>query len=108
PLLRSPRSTVFPYTTLFRSGRNPGVRPAEVELPGYRPARLGQRADPLCRAANRPGRAASIHCVAAPPRRVPRTLRREDVLRHLAHLQATNFICIRTLYATRRLGYQPL
>jgi hypothetical protein len=38
-------------------GRSAGQQPAQEQLPGDRPARLGQRADPLQRPADRPGRA---------------------------------------------------
>ena len=42
-----------------RGRGNAGVAPAQVELPGDRPAGLGQRADPLRRPADRPGRPAA-------------------------------------------------
>src|SRR5256885_10500567 len=48
---RPPRSTLFPYTTLFRSGARRGVdpgdpQPPEISLPGAPVAvRRGQRAD---------------------------------------------------------------
>jgi len=45
---------------------NPGVAPAQVQLPGHRPAGLGHGADPLRRPADRPGRLAEI------PDRLPR------------------------------------
>src|SRR3712207_8261386 len=42
---RPPRSTLFPYTTLFRSGR--GLRPRPVRLPGgLEHLELEVRADP--------------------------------------------------------------
>src|SRR3712207_8365049 len=47
---RPPRSTLFPYTTLFRSWREHGVvlaaaRAAALQRPGARPAHLDVEAD---------------------------------------------------------------
>src|SRR3989449_7805441 len=43
---RPPRSTLFPYTTLFRSRAFPAERPARQAV-----AEIGDRADPLARRA---------------------------------------------------------
>src|SRR2546422_7852334 len=44
---RPPRSTLFPYTTLFRSGRlSPIVRLRRARSPGCAPPRRGEAADP--------------------------------------------------------------
>src|SRR5436309_12580428 len=45
---RPPRSPLFPYTTLFRSLRRPGVKPA-----GRKAGRALSRAGPFFRAADR-------------------------------------------------------
>src|SRR3712207_6872744 len=43
---RPPRSTLFPYTTLFRSQERPGVGPARGETDGQQDADVGgHRAD---------------------------------------------------------------
>ncbi len=41
-------------------GRKTRLAPAQIELPGDGPARLGQRADRVCRAADRPGKPAAL------------------------------------------------
>src|SRR2546425_4627128 len=43
---RPPRSTLFPYTTLFRSQRADGEDPAYPVLPGHRLRRVLRRARP--------------------------------------------------------------
>jgi hypothetical protein len=63
--------------------RNPHQPAAQEQLPGHRPARLGQRADPLQRPAHRPGRAARVHRELSQPQRVPRALCRAHVHGHL-------------------------
>src|SRR5438105_5573161 len=57
---RPPRSTLFPYTTLFRPGRQ-GLRPCPRDA---RPVLLGtrrSRADPPARGRGGKGKGASLH-----------------------------------------------
>ena len=58
-------------------------QPAQEQLPGHRPARLGQRADPLQRPADRPGRAAALPGELSQPQRIPRAVRRAHLHGHL-------------------------
>src|SRR3712207_7390012 len=55
---RPPRSTLFPYTTLFRSGHGPGIAPAAVRLLRRRllAARMRLRARARARARRARGR----------------------------------------------------
>src|SRR5438034_6523156 len=53
-LLRPPRSTLFPYTTLFRSGPPPGV--ARASPAGSPSARTPRGRAPRCETASRPPR----------------------------------------------------
>ena len=75
---------------------------AEIELPGHRPARLGQRADPLSRRADRPRSAAALRDLVPPARGIPRALRGAHLHRHHGGLPAE----LLTVYAryTRRGG----
>src|SRR3712207_8603321 len=61
---RPPRSTLFPYTTLFRSKRGAGEAPGEVlarepQAPGAGPYGAGDLAQRVPRAARREGEALS-------------------------------------------------
>ena len=69
-------------------GGSADQQPAQEQLPGHRPARLGQRADPLQRAADRPGRAAALPRELSQPQRVPRAVRGAHLHGHLDALQA--------------------
>src|SRR5436190_15255846 len=40
---RAPSSTLFPYTTLFRSGRSPRIAAPREEAPSDAPGRTGER-----------------------------------------------------------------
>src|SRR5438093_3064470 len=72
---RPPRSTLFPYTTLFRSHR----RPASAPSPGRRPARRRYAARGRC-----PARRTPPSCVGPPARS-------EE---HTSELQSlTNLVC---------------
>ena len=53
-------------------------------VPGHRPARLRQRADPLPRAADRSRRPAALPRLVSPPPGLPRALRRADLRRRPA------------------------
>src|SRR5260221_5377859 len=55
---RPPRSTLFPYTTLFRSEALPRPRPLRPDPPGQSALRLRQRRAHLLRRAARPDRGA--------------------------------------------------
>src|SRR5690349_23338411 len=62
-LRRPPRSTLFPYTTLFRSGARQGARALDLHAgdvaPGARHRRLGVAVEPGARRRGRAGRAAA-------------------------------------------------
>src|SRR5690606_39459679 len=45
---RPPRSTLFPYTTLFRSPARPPCPPAPAQLPAARPATRSGTTSPRC------------------------------------------------------------
>src|SRR2546427_7584199 len=61
---RPPRSTLFPYTTLFRSHRPPGPAPGRPRPPGPAAAAV---AGAGCSAARHPRPAPPIGCVLAAP-----------------------------------------
>src|SRR5258706_11456660 len=74
---RPPRSTLFPYTTLFRSARGPGIAPGS---PSRRPGEL--------RAHRRLARVGSVR-----PGRPTRARRRRSE-EHTSELQSlTNLVC---------------
>src|SRR5256885_8599361 len=81
---RPPRSTLFPYTTLFRSKRSRGARPRRGDGEGLRlPDRAHLSRDP----ARAPGRRGADH-VRRPPNRA---LRSEE---HTSELQSPcNLVC---------------
>src|SRR5688572_31062173 len=78
---RPPRSTLFPYTTLFRSWRR-------------RPRRSAPRRDSRCRSRGRRSAAASARPRRTPPRRAsapPAPARSEE---HTSELQSqSNLVC---------------
>src|SRR3712207_8758400 len=86
---RPPRSTLFPYTTLFRS------RAADPPRP--RPLRRGRaRADPARAALHRRAHAARVHLPGAPLRVVadrPRARSEE----HTSELQSRQYLVCRLL-----------
>ena len=81
---------------------------AEIELPGHRPARLGQRADPLSRRADRPRSAAALRDLVPPARGIPRALRGAHLHRHHGGLPARAADGLCALYAPWRAGHQPV
>src|SRR3712207_7162919 len=83
---RPPRSTLFPYTTLFRSGRVPG-RPA-ARQPRPAPARPGVQPD----AGARPG-------LALRPRGRVRLVRSEE---HTSELQSRQYLVCRLLLEKKK------
>src|SRR5687768_17999115 len=74
---RPPRSTLFPYTTLFRSAQVPGLHPAEASsLGGFGPAQarseehtseLQSRLHLVCRLLLEKKNKNGLHDVAHPP-----------------------------------------
>src|SRR2546430_3484937 len=64
---RPPRSTLFPYTTLFRSGRAPRAVDRSHGVLGYRHGRAGVPRGPVRGAAG----AAGAPSLALPPMAVP-------------------------------------
>src|SRR3712207_9323780 len=78
---RPPRSTLFPYTTLFRSRPQPGEEHAvRVRLPVLPPAARVERAGE--HAAGGDGRALVARLLPPPPRAARPGDRRPDAARH--------------------------
>src|SRR3712207_8222189 len=89
---RPPRSTLFPYTTLFRSGHvlgNRQIRSGEAEPLEPRPAAAGRRAAPGGRAA-----------LAGPP-----ADRSEE---HTSELQSRQYLVCRLLLEKKKTTSNPL
>ncbi|SPC14129.1 hypothetical protein CO2235_20119 [Cupriavidus oxalaticus] len=89
-------------------GRNAGVAPAQIQLPGHGPARLGQRADPLRGRADQPGSAAQVPDLVPQPQRVPRAMRRADLHGRAAAVQAGEAGGVCALHAAWGAGYQSV
>src|SRR3712207_7353051 len=85
---RPPRSTLFPYTTLFRSGHD-GRRAAERSL-GTRPGRVG-------RSAVRPVRGARL-----PEPGRPRVGDRRRSEEHTSELQSRQYLVCRLLLEKKK------
>src|SRR3712207_7892363 len=91
---RPPRSTLFPYTTLFRSGQRPGRRPhgqlrgRAADLVARAPDRF-RRWGPAARAAAVPGHAAGGG----------RRLRSEE---HTSELQSRQYLVCRLLLEKKK------
>src|SRR3712207_8733905 len=89
---RPPRSTLFPYTTLFRSVRDPGVagvaaRPRDRQLGDLRGAQRG--------AARRRAGRGGARAAAAGPRAPGRGVRRSE--EHTSELQSRQYLVCRLL-----------
>src|SRR3712207_7131613 len=85
---RPPRSTLFPYTTLFRSGGAPGAASAR-----HHPRRLGQRRH----ARGRRGRGR-----AARRRRPPRAALPARSEEHTSELQSRQYLVCRLLLEKKK------
>src|SRR3712207_8862288 len=92
---RPPRSTLFPYTTLFRSGRQPGVRGEQ----GRGTDRLGQR--DVGGVVRRQVLAQLPHPGPQPVGREP--LRSEE---HTSELQSRQYLVCRLLLEKKKLSSQ--
>src|SRR5690606_32489468 len=96
-----------------RRGRRGGGRgaahgAAEVELPGDRPARLGQPAPGLPRPAHRPRRPAALPGLLPRACRLPRTVRGAGVRRRAGPLPARTPVGGSALHPPRRARHQSL
>src|SRR3712207_7213767 len=84
---RPPRSTLFPYTTLFRSGR-PLPAPADARRDRPAPARRGPAREPL-----------------GGPRGARAQLRRSE--EHTSELQSRQYLVCRLLLEKKKNGSAP-
>src|SRR5687768_17913014 len=91
---RPPRSTLFPYTTLFRSGQNASSRDRKAPRPDPERAASTQSA----RQARNPRRRANAHD-AAGPRRLRREGRSEE---HTSELQSRLHLVCRLLLEKKK------
>src|SRR3712207_8535121 len=94
-----PRSTLFPYTTLFRSLHRPGApRATEGAHPGGRPRR---QAGPVVRTQGAPARGRVREARREVPRR--RTERRaERTEEHTSELQSRQYLASRLLLVKKQ------
>src|SRR3712207_7317304 len=90
---RPPRSTLFPYTTLFRS-----LRPVRLRLLGHGPARRVLVRDRPVRRDHRGGAAHRAVAVGPAPRR--RLRRRSE--EHTSELQSRQYLVCRLLLEKKK------
>src|SRR3712207_7921626 len=90
---RPPRSTLFPYTTLFRSGAGQRVEDADLDRVG-RLGRGGERGDEAEQGRDAPGRAGFEHTVKSPRGFLAARKRSEE---HTSELQSRQYLVCRLL-----------
>src|SRR5690606_9392166 len=86
----------------------PALGHAQVQLPGHRTTRLGQRAPALPRPTHRPGVAAALHRRLPRARRFPRAVRGADLPGRAGALPPAVAFGGGALHAPRRPGHQSV
>src|SRR3712207_7126721 len=86
---RPPRSTLFPYTTLFRSSASRPASPHTQRHGGAAAARSSSRA----------GQPGAPGCTSAPPRPSSRSRRSEE---HTSELQSRQYLVCRLLLEKKK------
>src|SRR3712207_8361082 len=93
---RPPRSTLFPYTTLFRSALGRGVPSGSSRPDRFTVTRTGAAAPSR---SNRPGGATDRRHVTAPHPRLTPTSRSEE---HTSELQSRQYLVCRLLLEKKK------
>src|SRR5687767_15667223 len=99
-LPRPPRSTLFPYTTLFRSGNSMRVAGVLNEESVSQTAGPNMRKSP---AASQTSASTSVKCQERPPRRRIRKRSEE----HTSELQSLAYLVCRLLLEKKKKQYLP-
>src|SRR3712207_8862197 len=89
---RPPRSTLFPYTTLFRSTRRRRGASSVLRQPSWSPSTRSSSQPAHAASARRPGSASAVETVMTKP--VARKVRSEE---HTSELQSRQYLVCRLL-----------